>query len=104
METDLPKYIAPNPYNYTKTDFAKRKRDIKAMIRDYPTVSPMWCEWLYDIIENMPKEEVEKIINEGQWEGPSKFAVAQGGVLNTVEVFNEDFTPFKENEKAICAE
>ena len=93
-----------NPYNYTKTDFAKRKRDIKAMIRDYPSVSPMWCEWLYDIIENMPKEEVEKIINEGLWEGPSKFPIAQGGVLNSVEVFNEDFTPFVPKENEITAE
>lgn len=109
METDLPKYIAPNPYNYTNLQIAKRKRDIKAMIRDFPTVSPMWCEWLYDVIENMPKDEVDKIVNEGQWEVPSKFSKAQGGLIHTVECFNEDFTPYefspKENESlAICAE
>jgi len=109
METDLPKYIPPNPYNYTKAELAKRKRDIKAMIKDFPAVSPMWVEWIYDTIENTPKEEVEKIINEGLWEGPSKFAKAPGGLLHTVEVFNEDFTPYefppKENESlAITAE
>jgi hypothetical protein len=101
METELPKYENPNPYNYTKVQLAKRKKDIKAMIRDFPTVSPMWCEWIYDVIENTPKEEVEKIINEGLWEGPSKFSKAQGGILHTVEVFNEDFTPYefpKENQ------
>jgi len=95
MENDLPKYQAPNPYNYTKIQYAKRKRDIKAMISDYPSVSPMWCEWLYDVIENTPKEEVEEIINKGLWEGPSKFAKAPGGILNTVEVLNEDYTPYK---------
>lgn len=94
METDLPKYKPENVYNYTSLQLAKRKRDIKAMIKDYPSVSSMWCEWLYDVIENTPKEEVDKIINEGLWEGPSKFAKAPGGVLNTVEVLNEDFTPF----------
>jgi hypothetical protein len=55
METDLPTYSAPNPYKYTKVQLAKRKKDIKAMIRDYPTVPPMYCEWLYDVIENTPK-------------------------------------------------
>jgi hypothetical protein len=93
METDLPKYVAPNPYNYTAVQLAKRKRDIKAMIRDYPNVNPMWAEWLYDTIENMPNDEVEEIINKGLWEIPSKFSKAPGGVLNTVECFNEDFTP-----------
>jgi hypothetical protein len=95
METDLPKYEKPNPYNYTKVQLAKRTQDIKAMIRDFPTVQPMWCEWLYDVIENTPKDEVEAIINEGRWEVPSKFAKAPGGILNTVEVLNEDFTPYE---------
>ncbi len=95
METDLPKYQAPNPYNYTKVQLAHRKVAIKAMIRDFPTVSPMWVEWIYDVIENTPKDEVEAIINEGKWEVPSKlFSKAQGGVLNTVECLNEDGTPY----------
>jgi hypothetical protein len=109
METNLPKYIPENPYNYSNLEKAKRKRDIKAMIRDFPTVSPMWVEWIYDVIENMPKEEVDKIVNEGLWEGPSKFSKAQGGLIHTVECFNEDGTeyqfPPKENESlAITAE
>ena len=92
METDLPKYKPENTYNYTNIQLAKRKQDIKAMIRDYPTVPPMWCEWLYDVIENMPPEEVDTIISEGKWEMPGKFAKAPGGTLNTVEVLNEDGT------------
>ena len=99
MECDLPKYEAPNPYNYSKVQIAKRKQDIKAMCRDYPTVNPMWAEWLYDVIENMEPEEVEKIINEGQWEGPGKFAKAPGGILNTVECLNEDLTPYEFSPK-----
>ena len=100
METDLPKYQAPNPYNYTKVQLAKRKRDIKAMINDYPSVNPMWCEWLYDVIENTPPDEVNEIINSGSWEIPSKHhSKAKGGILNDVEIFNEDFTPFVPQNK-----
>lgn len=95
METNLPKHEPSNPYNYTKVQYAKRTRDIKAMLRDFPTVPPMWAEWLYDVIENTPQDEVEAIINEGKWEVPSKFKEAPGGILNTVEVFNEDGTPYE---------
>ena len=101
MEVEgVPRYTKPNPYNYTEVQLATRKSAVRAMIKDYPTVPPMWCEWLYDVIENKPKEEVERIMNEGLWEAPGKFAEAKGGILHTVEVFNEDFTPyiFPENE------
>ena len=96
METDLPRYQAPNPYNYTPVQLAKRTRDLKQIVRDFPTVPPLWCEWMYDVIENTPPEEVEKIINEKLWEKPSeKFSKAPGGTLNTVECFNEDWTPYE---------
>lgn len=101
METELPRYQKPNPYNYTEVQLSKRKRDIKAMIADYPTVNGMWCEWLYDVIENMPPEEVENIINNKLWEGNSKFAKALGGTSNAVEVLNKDGTPFIYEEKKI---
>jgi len=108
METNLPKYQTPNPYNYTKVQLSKRKRDLKAIIADFPGVPPMWAEWIYDVIENMPQEEVEKIINEGLWEKEGKFAKAPGGLINSVEVFNEDWTPYtfpeKEPENLICTE
>jgi len=91
----VPRYEKPNPYNYTKVQIATRTSAVRAMIKDYPTVPPMWVEWLYDVITNKPQEEVEKIINEGLWEKPSKFDKAPGGLLNTVEVFNEDFTPYE---------
>ena len=92
--TDLPRAKMPNPYNYTNMQLAKRKRDLKALTNDYPGVNPMWAEWIYDVIENMPHEEVEEIVNKGLWEGPSKFHTAPGGILNSVECFNEDGTPY----------
>ena len=96
MQVDgVPRYTKENPYNYTGVQLAQRKAAVTAMIKDYPTVPPMWVEWLYDTMTKKSPEEVEKIINEGLWETPSKFAVAPGGLINTVEVFNEDFTPYE---------
>lgn len=94
MQTDLPRYTKPNPYNYTQTQLNTRTSALREMVKDYPNVPPMWCEWLYDVITNKSQEEVENIINNKLWETPSKFAVAPGGTLNSVECFNEDFTPY----------
>ena len=90
MEVDLPRYKAENPYGYTKVQLAKRKTDIKALLKDYSNVPPMWVEWMYDVIENMPKEEQERIINEGLWEKQGKFAKPLGGVFNSVEVLDNN--------------
>jgi len=103
MEVEgVPRYEKPNPYNYTKVQIAERTSAVRAMIKDYPNVPPMWVEWLYDTITKKSPEEVEKIINEGLWETPSKFSKPVGGVFKNVECFNEDFTPYifppKENE------
>ena len=85
---DLPRYEAPNPYNYTKKELATRDIAIKAMIRDYPTVQPKWCEYLYDTITHMDEDEVAKIINDGLWEKLGKFSTPTGGVFKTGEVLD----------------
>jgi len=102
MEIDgIPRHKQENPYKYTEVQLAKRKGDIRAMIKDYPTVPPMWVEWIYDVITNKPQEEVEKIMNEGLWANPGKFAKAPGGLLHTVELLNEDLTPILSENKII---
>jgi NADH:ubiquinone oxidoreductase subunit len=95
MEVDLPRHQKANPYNYTKVQLAKRERDIKALLKDYPKVPPMWVEWMYDVVENMPKDEQERIINNGEWEKEGKFSKAVSGTFHNVELFNEDFTPYQ---------
>lgn len=65
---EIPRYEEPNPFNYTNLQLAKRRKDITSACKDFPTVPRMWVEWMYDLTENMPKEEVEKIINEKLWE------------------------------------
>lgn len=56
-----------NPHNYTELELAKREKAIKDMGRDHPTIPPKWLEWLYDIVENKPQEEIEDIINNNKW-------------------------------------
>jgi len=92
----LPRAKQSNPYNYTEVQLAKRKRDIKAMKRDFPSVNDGWIEMLYDVIENMPPAEVENIINNKLWEKPSKFKAEGGVIKGACELLNEDFTPISQ--------
>jgi NADH:ubiquinone oxidoreductase subunit len=85
---DIPRHKPSNPYNYTKVDLAKRKKALIDIERDFPNVPKMWAEWLYDTIENMPPEEVEKIINNGEWEKPSEKYQAKGGTIKCGEVLD----------------
>jgi hypothetical protein len=85
MEVGLPRHVPNNPYKYSNTELAVRKTALRGMKRDYPGVPDMWLEMLYDTTNKMSSEELEKIINEGQWEYESKYK-AIGGVSHDVEV------------------
>ena len=78
---NLPRHQQANPLKYTKAELAQRKTAIKQMIRDYPKVDPMWCEWLYDFSKYTPPDELERIINTGEWEKPGMFSKPLGGVI-----------------------
>ena len=66
---DIPRHQPENPFNYTASQLAERKKALRDMQRDYPDVPYAWLEMLYDWHKNTPSEEVEKIVNEGLWEG-----------------------------------
>jgi hypothetical protein len=88
---NLPRHQQSNPFNYTKVQLAQRKKAIKDMIKDYPTVCPMWCEWIYDFGQYTPPEEIERIINSGEWEKPGKFSKPLGGILtDNIEITDSD--------------
>ena len=87
--TGLPRHQPTNIYNYSKTELAKRKKALIDIERDFPKVPKLWAEWLYDVMEHMPPEEIERIINNGEWEKPSeKYGEAKGGLLKTAEVLD----------------
>jgi len=71
MSTTIPRYEKSNQYNYSDTALAKRTKALKEIQRDFPKVNATWAEWLYDVVEHLPDDEVKEIINKGLWEAPS---------------------------------
>jgi len=71
---EIPRHVPENHYNYTNVELAERKKALRDMERDYPHLPFGWLELVYDFEKNTPKEEVEKIINEGTFEVPGKFS------------------------------
>lgn len=69
MTEEIPRHQPENHYNYTAVQLAERKKALIDLRRDYPDVPYAWLEMLYDWHKNTPNEEVEKIMNEGLWEG-----------------------------------
>tara|TARA_R110000796_G_scaffold16601_2_gene51730 strand:- start:5376 stop:5654 length:279 start_codon:yes stop_codon:yes gene_type:complete len=66
---DIPRHQPENHYNYTAVQLAERKKALIDLQRDYPHLPYAWLEMTYDWHKNTPNEEVEKIMNEGLWEG-----------------------------------
>ena len=56
------------------------------MERDYPNVPYKWIEMIYDWHHSQPAEEVERIVNTGEWKKPGKLSGPQGGVLHTASI------------------
>ena len=88
VEQQIPRHQPSNPYNYTNCELAVRKSTLKAMERDYPKLPYGWLEMVYDFCKNTPQEEVDKIINEGLWEGPGKFTSDASSAAHTLNELN----------------
>ena len=67
----IPRHVPDNPYNYSKDTLAKRSKQMKEMIRDYPHLPLGWIEMVLDFGINTPDDKIDKIINEGLWETPT---------------------------------
>jgi len=87
---DIPRAKRPNPFNYDDLQLAVRDKAIRDMERDFPKVPQKWLEWLYDTIENKPKDEVEKIIKEGLWEKQIKKRMEGGVIKDAMKVFSSE--------------
>jgi len=71
-EEEIPRYVEKNHYNYTPLEIAERKKHIRDAVRDYPHLPPIWVDWAYDMVKNMPEDELKDIINNKKWEGECK--------------------------------
>lgn len=87
--TEIKRYEPENPYNYTKVQLAERKKALKDIEKDYPNLPYAWIEMIYDWEYNTPKEEVERIINSGEFEVPSKFTPENVKLTPESEKFNK---------------
>jgi len=77
----IPRAQRPNPYKYDNLQMAKRDKAINDMTKDFPSIPYKWLEWLYDTIENKPREEVDEIIKSGAWEKQINTSRMTGGTI-----------------------
>ena len=64
-------------YEYTPAQQAEKDHYMKQLARDWPNVNPLWQEWVYDFCANTPQEELERMMETGEWDKKgSKFSVA----------------------------
>ena len=90
QDLEIPRAKRPNPFNYDNLQFAVRDKAVRDMEKDFPTVPQKWLEWLYDTIENKPKDEVERIIKEGLWEKNIKERMGGGVIKDAMQVFSSE--------------
>jgi NADH:ubiquinone oxidoreductase subunit len=83
---EIPRYKPNNPFNYSEFDKSKRAKAIRDAEKDYPTVPPMWIEWLYDVIENKDPEEVKRIIENNEWDKEPEQKHTLGGTLKSMVI------------------
>ena len=69
---DIPRYEPPNPRGYTKMQLEEKAKKVKELHNDYPNVSETWLEMLYDFLFSKDEETLNKMVNEGLYDGPAK--------------------------------
>lgn len=82
----IPRYEEPNPFGYTEVQKAKRTKAIRDAMKDYSHLPRMWVEWMYDVIENKPVEEVTRIMNNNEWDKDPETPFRLGGVEKSMTV------------------
>ena len=82
-EEVIPRHIPDNPYKYSIIQMAERKRALRDLVTDYPTLLYGWLETAYDFEKNADPEEIKKIINDGLWEGKGMFTEDLNGNCNS---------------------
>ena len=82
-EEVISRHIPDNPYTYSIIQMAERKRALRDLVTDYPTLPYGWLEMAYDFEKNTDPEEIKKIINDGLWEGKGMFTEDLNGNCNS---------------------
>jgi len=88
IDDEIPRHEPKNPFNYSKVELAKRKKAVSDAEKDYPAVPALWIEWMYDLLEQKGEEEVNRIIDSGEWEKQTNADRQYGGTLKSCEVLD----------------
>jgi NADH:ubiquinone oxidoreductase subunit len=91
-EEIAPRAVRRNPHNYSNLELARRDKEVSEAMKAFPNLPPKWIEWMWDTVENKPKDEMEKIINESLWDKPLKEREMGGVLKGAMEVI-----PYKED-------
>jgi hypothetical protein len=78
-----------NAKNLSKMDIARRKNDVKELQEKYPQLPSLWLDMLWNFWNEKGEEEVQKIIDSGEWEKPPKHQYAQGGLFKDAIIVEE---------------
>ena len=55
----VPRYEAPNHFNYTDEEKLEKQEWMEKLIRLNPKVAPLHIEWIYDLCKRTPQDELE---------------------------------------------
>lgn len=95
IEEEIPRYESKNPFNYSKVELAKRKKAVIDAEKDYPNIPGLWIEWMYDLMGQKSEEEIEHIINSGEWEKEINKDRELGGTIKCCEVLDNSINLIK---------
>lgn len=92
-ENDLvPRAERPNPYGYTNLELAEKDKAVADMLERHPNIPPKWLEWLWDTWKRKGEDEMQRIIDSGEWDEPLVKRQI-GGIIKdamTVELGNSE--------------
>lgn len=99
----IPRYEAPNPYNYTDDQLADKALAMAKMKIIYPTVDAYYAEMVYDMCVNTKKEELDEIKKRVET-NPFKYNYANlQEELNKVKERNDELLK-EEKEKELISQ
>ena len=70
----VPKKRPLSGYTYTAKQQAEKDFTVGEWAKKYPDTPEIWIDWLYDFCYHTPQEELDKIMDSGEWDKPSKFS------------------------------
>lgn len=79
---EIPRHTPSNPYDLTEEQIARRNREVKAAINDFPNIPQFYIEHAWSLIETKKQEELDEMLKAK----PKERIIGKGGM--TIEEGN----------------